>query len=179
MSKRKKKEIWWDDDDEQEVISKTQIKQEMKALQELGEAIVKLGKKHFETIPLDDEQLAEAIHTARRIKSREGLRRQLQYIGKLMRKLEEEDLSRIEQAYQKLQDGRKEDARAFQQLEELRDRLIEKGPNQLEEVFEKYPQADRQQLRQLIMQANKEHKANKPPAAARKLFRYLRELSEL
>ncbi len=175
MSKRQKPAPW-DEPEEIELVSKTEMKREMEALQQLGEAIVKLSKKHFETIPLDDDQLAEAIHTARRIKSREGLRRQMQYIGKLMRKLD--DITPIEQAYQQLQDGRKEEARAFHELEQLRDRLIENGPNKLDEAFERFPEADRQHLRQLIMQANKEKKADKPPAAARKLFKYLRELAE-
>jgi len=176
MSKRRTQQDALDyPEGEQEAPSKTEIKREMTELQQLGEAIVKLSKGQFQTIPLEDERLAEAIHTARRIKSREGLRRQLQYIGKILRAI---DVEPIRQAHQKLLDGRKEKTRAFHELEQLRDRLIAGGPNQLDEVFEKYPTADRQHLRHLIMQANKEQKANKPPAASRKLFKYLRELSE-
>ena len=165
------------ENEEEEIIyvSKSELKRDMLALQKLGEAIVKLSQGQFDTIPLEDETLAEAIHTARRIKHREGLRRQMQYIGKLMRKL---DTSAIEAAYQKLQDGRKEEARKFHQLEQWRDQLIELGPNAIEDVIEKHPHADRQHLRQLIMQSNKEKKCNKPPASARKLFRYLKDLDE-
>ncbi len=155
--------------------SKTAVKKEMLALQELGEALVKLSEGELATIPIDDDMLAEAIATARRIKHREGLRRQMQYIGKLMRK---SDTEHIEKAYQKLINGRKEQARKFHELEQWRDALIEKGANAIQEVIERYPNADRQHLRQLIAQANKEKANNKPPASSRKLFRYLRELEE-
>lgn len=175
IKKRKQQNDFDYPEEEQEAPSKTELKREMTALQQLGEAIVKLSNGQLQTIPLDDEKLAEAIHTARRIKSREGLRRQLQYIGKILRTI---DINPIQQAYQKLLDGRREETRAFHELEQLRDRLLASGPNQLDEVFEHYPKADRQHLRQLIMQANKEQKANKPPAASRKLFKYLRELAE-
>lgn len=155
--------------------SKSQIKREMTELQKLGEAIIKLPAGQYESMPLDEE-LKEAMDTARRIKHREGLRRQMQYVGKLMRKTE---IDEIKKAFQQLQDGRKEQARAFHELEQLRDSIIEEGLSSIEAVIEKYPQADRQQLRQLVLQINKEKKNNKPPAAARKLFKYLRELSEL
>lgn len=173
MSDRKNFKHNKTDHDEESYVSRTEIKREMLALQKLGEAIVKLSPGQLATIPLDDDTLAEAIHTARRIKHREGLRRQMQYVGKLMRKI---DTDPIEQAFQKLQDGRKQEAQQFHQLEQWRDKLIETGPTATEEIIAKYPQADRQHLRQLIMQAKKELDSSKPPAAARKLFRYLKEL---
>ena len=163
------------DDQEDRPPSRTEIKNEMLALQDLGKEIVGLSKGQLATIPLDDPTLAEAISTARRIKSREGLRRQMQYVGKLLRKL---DIEPIQKALQQLKEGRKEQAHAFHQLEQWRDQVIANGPNQLDDVFERFPNADRQHLRQLIMQANKEQKQNKPPASAKKLFRYFRELSE-
>ncbi|ARN74853.1 ribosome biogenesis factor YjgA [Oceanicoccus sagamiensis] len=168
----------FDDNDEEEIIyvSRSEMKRDMLELQALGEAIVKLSKGQLDTIPIEDETLAEAIHTARRIKHREGLRRQMQYIGKLMRKVDTEAMAT---AYQKLQDGRKEEAREFHELEKWRDHLIASGHKSIEEVMERFPDADRQHLRQIVMQANKELKNKKPPAASRKLFRYLRELSGL
>ena len=154
-------------------VSKSELKRDMQALQELGKNIVGLSDGQLATIPLENETLAEAIHTARRIKSREGLRRQMQYIGKLMRKT---DTEAIAAAYQKLLDGRKEQARQFHQLEQQRDQLIAEGPQAVEAVMTAFPEANRQQLRQLVMQAQKEKSQNKAPAAARKLFRYLKEL---
>ncbi|MBL4828064.1 MAG: DUF615 domain-containing protein [Spongiibacteraceae bacterium] len=155
--------------------SKTALKKEMLELQALGEALVKLSKGALATIPIADETLATAIATARKITHREGLRRQMQYIGKLMRKT---DLQDIEKAYQKLLDGRQEETRHFHLLEQWRDELIEKGPKASEEIMNKHPHADRQYLRQLITRAVKEKQINKAPTSARKLFRYLKELEE-
>jgi len=154
--------------------SKTSIKKEMLALQKLGEAIVKLTKGEFDTIPIADETLADAIAVARKIKHREGLRRQMQYIGKLMRKI---DIGEIDRAYQHLQQGRRSKTLEFHRLEEWRDQLVGSGQNASEEVLARHPHADRQHLRQLIGQAKRERDANKPPACARKLFRYLQELA--
>lgn len=155
--------------------SKSERKREMQALQELGAAIVKLSDGELATIPLEGT-LAEAIAVARRITSHEGLRRQLQFIGKLMR---ESDTTAIAAAYQELLNGRQALNQRFHQLEQLRDRLIAEGPKALDLVTGDFPDADRQHLRQLIAAAVKEKEQNKPPAAARKLFRYLRELAEV
>lgn len=175
MSKNKPFDRDQDPDPEEIIyVSKSELKRDMLELQKLGEAIVKLSNGQFATIPIEDPTLAEAIDTARRIKHREGLRRQMQYIGKLMRKTDTEAMA---SAYQQLQDGLVSKTRGFHQLEQWRDQLVENGPGAAEEVIAKYPQADRQHLRQLVMQANREKKKNKPPAAARKLFRYLRELA--
>jgi ribosome-associated protein len=70
-------------------------------------------------------------------------------------------------------------ADAFHQLEQLRDELLATGVDGIEAVTQRWPQADRQQLRQLILQHQRDSARNKPPAASRKLFRYLRELQEL
>ena len=154
--------------------SKSELKREMHALQKLGQRIVKLSAGQLALIPLEGK-LEEAITTARRIKSHEGLRRQMQYIGKLLREV---DTQEIEQAFQELENGRQAAAQHFQKLEQWRDKLIEAGPKSIEEVVETYPGADRQHLRQLVIQANKEKSSNKAPASAKKLFVYLRELDE-
>lgn len=159
-------------DDDDLLPSKSQIKREMHALQQLGERIVKLPAGQLAQIPLEGK-LEEAITTARRIKSHEGLRRQMQYIGKLLREI---DTDAIEQAFIEIESGRQADNRRFHEMEQWRDQLINEGPKSIEAVVNKYPSADRQHLRQLVMQANKEKKQNKPPASSRKLFRYLREL---
>lgn len=161
--------------EEQQPPSKSALKREMQALQELGEAVVGLTDGELATIPLEGD-LEQAIRTARRIKSREGLRRQMQYIGKLMRRV---DTTAIAAAYEELQNGRQQRNQQFHELEQWRDSLIERGVDAMSEVLERFPNADRQHLRQLISAAVKEREAEKPPAAARKLFRYLRELAEL
>lgn len=164
-----------DFDEVDEKPSKSERKREMQALQEIGEAIIKLSDGEFATIPLEGELLT-AITLARRLKSGEGLRRQMQYVGKLMRHA---DTAAIQLAMQDLQNGRALHNQRFHQLEQLRDVLLADGVSAMEKVIERYPQADRQHLRQLILIAVKEREQEKPPAAARKLFRYLRELAEI
>ncbi len=146
----------------------------MLALQALGEALVKLSPGQLTTIPLDGK-LGEAIETAQRIKSREGRRRQMQFIGKLMR---DNDTTAIKKAYQELLDGRNENTKRFHALEQIRDQMIEQGPNAIGNYMENNPQADRRRLSQLIRAACKEKALNKPPSSGRKLFRYLREVDE-
>lgn len=155
--------------------SKSARKREMQALQDIGAAIVKLSDGELATIPLDGE-LQDAILTARRIKSHEGLRRQMQFIGKLMRRI---DTAAIEAALHDLEHGRQLHNQQFHRLEKLRDELLEAGVGAMDKVLEPYPHADRQHLRQLIGAATKEKEQQKPPAAARKLFRYLRELADI
>ena len=147
--------------------SKTAVKKEMQALQNLGEQLVKLSNNELAKIPIHDEHLREALTTARRLTSREALRRQLQYIGKLMRGI---DLTEIEAGLAKRDEGQRELARAFHRLEELRDDVVELGLPGIEKVIAQFPDADRQ--------IGKDAKANKPPAAKRKLFQYLKELQE-
>ncbi len=166
-------------DDEDERPSRSSFKREAQALQQLGEAIVDLTDGELATLPLDGD-LAAAIAQARRLKeqskTREGFRRQLQFIGKLMRKA---DTDAIRAAYDELQHGRQQRNQQFHRLEQLRDKLVAEGVAAMDRVLELYPDADRQHLRQLITAAVKERDASQPPAAARKLFRYLRDLAEL
>lgn len=161
-------------DDEPEIISKSEIKRQMTALQKLGEKLLELSTKQLAMVPMS-EKLAEAIETAKRINHHEGKRRQMQYIGKLMRT---EDGEAIGAVVQQFEDGQKSLARAFQRLEVWRDRLIAEGEAAMGEFAESYPEIDRQHLRHLIRNAQKEASENKPPASARKLFKYLREVYE-
>lgn len=159
-------------DDESHYVSKSQLKRESHALQELGEELVELPAAKLAKIPLPEE-LAEAVALARRIKARGGRKRQLQYIGKVMRKIDAEP---IQQALSALKtDAIRETAR-LHRLEQWRDRLLEEGDTALAELLDEYPAADRQHLRQLMRNAQREKKQNKPPKSARELFRYLREL---
>ena len=154
--------------------SRTQIKHEAHALQELGEELIKLSAKDLSKIPLDDN-MVDAIALARTIKNGGGLKRQRQYIGKLLRNTDAEP---IQQALNDvLQPGVKANAK-FHRLEHWRDRLIEEGQAALEELMHEYPHAERQRLRQLLSNIKKETAQNKPPKSARSLFKYLREIME-
>ncbi len=159
------------DEQDPDFKSRTQVKREMQALQDLGRKLVELSNNQLAQIPLD-ETLGHAISEARRINSREGLRRQLQYVGKLMRSSDHEAIAA---AYQKLFDHDKQHIQKQHKLERWRDRLIAEGDSAINEFVGQFPAADRQQLRQLVRSAKKEQENNKPPASARKLFRCLRE----
>ena len=164
-------------DEEEEDLgpSKSALKRQMTALQKVGEELVGLSDRELEKIPLASEPLRQAILEARRIRSNNARRRQLQYIGKLMRKV---DAQPIENALKALHQHRQGKTDRFHDLEKLRDELLAEGPSGLEQVLQRFPGADRQHLRQLLRQQQREQLQQKPPAASRKLFKYLRELSE-
>ena len=152
--------------------NKSQQKREMLALQELGKILVELPSAHLAKIPLEPK-LADAIAEARLIKSHEGKRRQLQYIGKLMRHI---DAQPIQEALSKII-GTDQQAKAlFHQIERLRDKLIEEGDSELTLLLQKYPQIEIQYLRQLVRRAKEERASGKKKGAELELFRYLREL---
>ncbi|GAB2681421.1 ribosome biogenesis factor YjgA [Aliiglaciecola sp. 3_MG-2023] len=156
---------------EQEFKSKTQLKQESLAIQKLGEALVELGAASLAKIPMDEE-LAEAVELARKInKKKDGYRRQLQLIGKLMR---HRDTQPIQLALDQLQLAHRQQTSKFHHVEEARDKVLQ-GDRGIEALLNEHPELDRQKLRQLSRQAKKQQELNKPPKAARDLFQYLKE----
>lgn len=165
-------------DEEDYGPSKSAVKREHHAFRDLAKKLTELSDKELATIPLS-ESLLDPIIAAKKLKQSEALRRQISYIGKVFSREEDETQQAIQHAYDELINGRQQLARNFHRIEAWRDRLLTEGMDAIEIVIGEYPTADRQQLRQLILQANKEKKANKPPAAARKLFVYLREIAAL
>jgi len=177
----KQPDEWLDDvpdnqeEEDEEIIwvSKSEIKRDAEELKRLGAELVDLGKNALEKIPLDEELLA-AVELAQRIK-KEGRRRQLQLIGKMLRS---RDVDPIRQALDKLKNRHNQQVALFHKLEALRDRLVEQGDDAMNDVIALYPHADRQQLRSMIRNAQKEKAGNKPPKSSRQIFQYLRELAE-
>jgi len=161
------------DEREEEWLSKTEIKRQMQALQKLGARLTKLNREQINKLDLS-ETLRSAIEEFHRIKSNGAQKRQLQYISKIMRT---EDAEQIEHDIGLFEAGHQAHTQAFHKLERWRDRLIDDGNSALQEFFEAYPGADIQHVRQLIRNSQKELKQNKPPAASRKLFKYLRDLA--
>ena len=146
----------------------------MHALQNLGEQLVKLPVDQFEKLNLPDN-LYDAVAEARGIRQHGARKRQLQYIGKLMREVDAEP---IQQQLDTLLAQSREAALSLHHIEQWRDKILQDGDSALEELFHKYPDADRQYIRQLARQARKENNDNKPPKSARSLFKYLRDLLE-
>ena len=154
-----------------EFESKTQLKQASEALKKLGLELVGLTRGERQKLKLDDE-LESALELASKInRKKEGFRRQIQLIGKLLR---QRDIAPITLGLDKLKNAHTHDVQHFHQLEKTRDALLLSGDEAVQTLIEKHPSLDRQKLRQLIRQAAKEAKENKPPAASRELFKYLK-----
>ncbi len=163
------------DDGELAPPSKSARKRQMTALQELGESLAQLPAAELARIPIDDGRLRLAIEEVRGMHSRSARRRHLQYIGKLMREIDPEPMAR---ALAELHRQSAHQAEAFHRLEALRDAVLESAEEGVEQVVREWPGADRQHLRALARQHQREVSRGKAPAASRKLFRYLRELAE-
>lgn len=151
--------------------SKSQRKREMTALQDLGAELVALSKERLAKIEMP-ERLRDAVLEAQRISKHEARRRQMQYIGKLMRDVDAEPLRA---AMDEINGVSKAATIRQHQLENLRTRLME-DESRFSEVARDFPGADIQHLRQLRRNALKEAEQGKPPRAYRELFRELREL---
>ena len=161
-------------DDFSEEKSKTQVKRELHALVDLGERLTTLKPDLLNRLPLTDGQrraLADAPkHTANIARKRHIL-----FIGKLMR---DQDIDAILTLIDQLDASTRQYNERFHGLERWRDRLLGGDDAVLDSFVGDYPEADRQHLRQLIRQAQHEAAQSKPPAASRKIFKYIRELDE-
>lgn len=153
-------------------ISKSQRKRDAQAVLELSKTIVELGPKLFSKLDLSD-QVREAAELARSIGAYGGRKRQLHYLGKLMRNT---DLDGIRAQLQAIEDHAEINRRAHKQLEQWRDRLIDEGDGALAELIEKWPNTDSQSVRQLIRNARREREKQLPPKSSRALFQYLKTL---
>jgi ribosome-associated protein len=152
--------------------SKSAVKRAMHALQALGAALVALPPEQLQKIDLP-EALREAVRDCQRITQREARRRQMQYIGRLMRSC---DAAPIRAALDDIH-GVSAAAKARQMaLERLRERLLADESAGLREIAAAHPGADLHRLRQLRRNALQEQALGKPPRAFRELFRALKEL---
>ncbi len=143
----------------------------MLELQSLGAALVELPESQVAAMALDPG-LEQAVLEAKRIKSREGRRRQLQYIGRLMREVDAEPIrARLAEI-----EGHSAQATAHhRRLESLRERLLD-DDTALTEFASRYPGADLQKLRSLIRQVRHDRDAGKPPRGYRELFRLIKDI---
>lgn len=151
-------------------LSKTRRKAQMHALQKLGVELVGLSRDRLESMELP-ETLREAIRAAQRITAHEGRRRQMQYIGRLMRDIDPEPIQARLDAWNGL--SKAEVARQHA-LEALRERLIA-DDGALTDYAATHPGADLQALRNLIRNARKEAAASRPPKSYRELFKLIRD----
>ena len=148
--------------------SKTKRKKDMHALQEIGEQLVELEPKKLAEFDLP-EILSDAIRQARSMQKHGARRRQLQYIGRLMREV---DALPIQQKLDSWRQVSIHQTARLHQLERWRESLLS-DEHALTEFAQQYPAADLQRLRSLIRNAHKERAAGKPPKSFRLLFQEL------
>ena len=159
--------------DEQEELppSKTKVKKQMHELRDLGKELTELGKDQIAQLDIP-ETLREALREMKNINKFGAQRRQIQYIGKLMRDVDPAPIIARLDAWK----GKSQHHVAYMhQLERWRDRLLE-SEDALTELLSAHPQADAQRLRTLIRNAQKEMEAQKPPRNYREIFQVLREI---
>jgi ribosome-associated protein len=142
--------------------------------QKLAEVLAALSSDALKTIPLD-EAIKVAIAETNQIKSFEAIRRHKQYLGKLMRFLDEEELDAIQKRLDAIQGVSKEETAKLHFLESYRDRLIT-NDDAFTKMIEQYPDMDIQNMRTLIRNARREKEQNKPPKAYREIFRVLKDM---
>lgn len=152
-------------------VSKTQRKKEMHELQSLGAELVELAESQIADLDIPEE-LREAVLAAKRIKSHEARRRQLQYIGKRMRDV---DPAPIREQLDALVGHSAQEAARHRRLEALREKLLADDAA-LTAYGAEHAGADLQALRTLIRNARREQKEGRPPRAFRELFRLLKSI---
>lgn len=162
-----------DEDDLPLPPSKSQRKRDMNALQDIGKELVKLPDSKLARMTLPDD-LRQAVLDYRRFNKNEAIRRQLQYIGRLMRGI---DPAPIEKQLAAFRGESNEEKALLHKIERWRERLIEQD-DALTLFVNEYASVDATQLRQLIRNARQEAAKNKPPKSSRLIFKLVREVLE-
>jgi ribosome-associated protein len=163
-------------DQEYDRPSKSELKRQSNELQKLGEQLIDEARDRVKRVPMPEE-VRDAILTCQTITNHEGRRRQLQYVGKMMRTLNEEEVAIIQRTIESWKGASKAETASLHALERLRDKLLA-DDNALTPLLADYPQLNAQQLRTLIRNARKEQAENKPPKAYREIFQILKDLAK-
>ena len=161
--------------------SRTDLKRESFELQKLGEDLLQLRQDAMQQLVAQQrvpELLFEAIRDAKKITNFEGLRRQMQYVGKLMRKLDETQVQAIRAALDVQHNGSAEETLALHMAEHWRDRLLQDDAA-LAEWLSAHPDTDSQQLRALVRQARKDGLPDKPAVSQGQFPRHGRAFRDI
>ncbi|MBR7746942.1 ribosome biogenesis factor YjgA [Undibacterium baiyunense] len=154
--------------------SKSELKRQMTALQKLGQELVDAPRDRVKRVPMP-EDVRDAILECQTITNHEGRRRQMQFVGKKMRTLDEEEVALIQKTIDSWKGASKSETAAMHSLERKREKLLAKD-EALTELMAENPELDVQHLRTLIRNARKEQAENKPPKAYREIFQILKEI---
>ncbi len=163
------------DDNGYDRPSKSQLKREMTALQELGTALVELSRDALKRMPMT-EDLSDAVHEARRITDHEGKRRQLQYVGRMMRGLTEDEVAALRTALEAYRGVNKAATARLHWIERTREKLLADDAA-LTEFVRQHPAADVQEGRTLIRNVRREQQQGRPPRYFRELFQWIKTVS--
>ena len=161
---------------EYERPSKSELKRQMSELQKLGEELVADARDRVKRVPMP-EDVRDAILMCQTITNHEGRRRQMQFVGKMMRKLDEEEVAVIQRTIDSWKGMSKADTAALHALERRRDKLLA-DDKALTTLLAEHAELDGQHLRTLIRNARKEQAENKPPKAYREIFQILKDLDK-
>ena len=148
----------------------------MTVLQKLGEELVNEARDRVKRVPMP-EDVRDAILECQLIKDHEGRRRQLQYVGKKMRTLDDDEVAAIQRTIDSWKGLSKADTAAMHAMERRRDKLLT-DDKALTVLLSENPELDVQHLRTLIRNARKEQAENKPPKAYREIFQILKDLDK-
>ncbi|MEO5934204.1 MAG: ribosome biogenesis factor YjgA [Duganella sp.] len=159
---------------EYERPSKSEMKRQSDALQKMGETLVEAARDRVKRVPMP-EDVRDAILECQQITNHEGRRRQMQFVGKKMRTLDEAEVAEIQKAIDSWKGASKSETAAMHALERRRDKLLV-DDKALTVLLEENPELDVQQLRTLIRNARKEQAENKPPKAYREIFQILKQV---
>jgi len=163
-------------DQEYERPSKSEAKRQSNELQKLGEQLVDAPRDRVKRVEMP-EDVKEAILTCQTITNHEGRRRALQFVGKKMRTLDEEEVAVIQRTIDSWKGASKAETAALHALERRREKLLT-DDKALTQLLEENPELDVQHLRTLIRNARKEQAENKPPKAYREIFQILKDLGK-
>lgn len=171
MRKKQKRDLYAPDefDDIEERPSRSQLKREMHALQQLGADLAALGDKIVKEAGLPKE-VEKALLLIKKLTKHEARRRHMQYVGKLMRTF---DTTHVQEIVDAAKAGHAVKTAGFHRLEKMRDQLVAGDDDLLQSLFDANPEHG-QRLRQLVLGARREQAKGKPPKDARALFKLLR-----
>ncbi|NOU53061.1 DUF615 domain-containing protein [Pseudoalteromonas sp. JBTF-M23] len=162
-------------DTEEEIIyvSKSELKRDAQQYQQLAQDLASMPKKQRDKLPLTGD-LLDAMVVADKIRQKsEAYRRHINYITKTLRLTE--NVEEIEAAIAVMLNKNNQADVLLNKVELLRNELIEQGDSKINDLLEQYPTLERQKMRQLVRQASKEFKAEKPAKGYKELFQYLKE----
>ncbi len=162
--------VWHDTAmEEEDFISKTRRKRQMKELQDVGAALVKLSAEQLARLTMP-ESLRDAVLECKRFTKHEAIRRQMQYIGRLMREI---DAGPIAEQLARMEAPTKRHTALFHVAEKWRTEILADPATALARFVKEYPEADPHRLRELAETAREEQTTSKPPRNYRELFHVL------